>query len=143
MELLTDIVFPLKDKDGIKHRHRLLKQRSLKIEEQAWGEIHQESYWWTWLCEMFHKEIYSTFKRAAGEAEGEINSNEGRSASWADEVYYYLPPSAAAADDCGDTDEDKMTTRINQQRHAGASGTCQLSQTVINTFIYRNGVNKD
>lgn len=82
---------------------------------------------------MSHKEIYPTFKRAAGEAEGGINSNEGRSASWADEVYYYLPFSAAAAaaDDCGDTDEDKMTTHINQQRHTGASGTCQLGRALM------------
>lgn len=84
-----------------------------------------------WLCEMSPKEIYPTFKRAAGEAEGEINSNEGRSASWADEVYYYPASSAAAADDCGDTDEDKMTTHINQQRHTGASGTCQLGRVLM------------
>lgn len=75
--------------------------------------------------------IYPTFKRAAGDAEGEINSNAGGSTSWADEVYHYPSASAAAADDCGDTVEDKITTYINQERHTGASGTCQLGWVLM------------
>ena len=62
------------------------------------------------------KKIYPTFKRAAGEAEGEINSNEGRLASWADEVYYYPAASAAAGDESGDTNEDRMTSHIRDTR---------------------------
>ncbi len=75
---------------------------------------------------MFLK-IYPTVRRAAGEAEGEINSNECGLACRAAEVCYYHPAYAAAADDCGDTDEDEMTTHIRQQRQTGASGTCQLA----------------
>lgn len=94
------------------------------------------------------KTIYPTFKRALGEAEGEINSNEGRFASWADEVYCYPPPSAAAADHCGDTDEDKITAHINKNSGdplVGASGSLVpasyvesegLSWTEINMFMF-------
>lgn len=89
------------------------------------GGIHSKCYWWVWLCGTSLKKIYHAFKRAAGEAEGEMNSNDDGSASWADEVYYYPPASAAAAGGCVDTDEDEMTTHINQQRLTGASGTCQ------------------
>ena len=70
--------------------------------------------WHIWVCETSLKKIYLTSKQAAGEAEGEINSNEGRLTSWADEVYYYPPAYAAAAVDCGHTDEDEMTAHINK-----------------------------
>lgn len=59
------------------------------------------------ICVTSLKMINPTFK-----AEGEINSNEGRLASWADEVYYYPTASAAAADDCDDTDEDRSNIQI-------------------------------
>lgn len=84
-------------------------------------EIHSKYSWWIWLFETSLKKINPTF-----EAEGEINSNEGRPAFWADEVYYYPTASVAPADGWGDTDEDEATTQINQQRHTGASGTCQV-----------------
>lgn len=66
----------------------------------------------------------------------EINSNEGRSASWADEVYYYPPASAAVADDCGDTDEDKMTAHVNREPQepllpatfTGSLNVCHIQQ---------------
>lgn len=73
---------------------------------------------WIWLCGTSVKKINPTFK-----AEGEINSDEDGPAPWADEVYYYSAASAAAADDCCDTDEDKATAQIIQQRHAWASGS--------------------
>lgn len=68
-----------------------------------------------WLCETSLKKIYSTFKKAAGEADREINSNEGRSTSWVDELYYYPPASAAAADECGDRGEDKTKSQTYTQ----------------------------
>lgn len=70
--------------------------------------------WWTCLCETSLRKIYPTFKKAAGEADREINSNEGRSTSWVDELYYYPPASAAAADESGDRDEDKIKSQTQR-----------------------------
>lgn len=102
------------------------------------GGIHSKCYWWVWLCGTSLKKIYHAFKRAAGEAEGEINSNDDGSASRADEVYYYPPASAAAADGCVDTYKDEMTTHINQQRLTGASGTCQSGGVLMAISNSRN-----
>lgn len=84
-------------------QHILFKQCSSNSNKSL-GE-NFPSYWR--ICVTSLKKINPTFK-----AEGEINSNEGRLASWANEVYYYPTASAAAADDCDDTDEDRSNIQI-------------------------------
>lgn len=84
-------------------QHIVFKQCSSNSNKSL-GE-HCPSYWR--ICATSLKKINPTFK-----ADGEINSNEGKLASWANEVYYYPTASAAAADDYDDTDEDRSNIQI-------------------------------
>lgn len=94
-----------------------------------------------WLCGMSLKKIYPTFKKAAGGADREINSNEGRSTSWVDEFYYFPPASAAAADECGDRGEDKTqsqtyTRALSISKHWY---TLHCDEYLNNAFAHHSG----